>query len=195
MTVTRKKNAAKINSAIMVGGLKGMEAWAMIVAQSASLKAPVGKPRKRHPVFHGSEWIDQSTRLATSIHVDPKGPQIINDGGYISFTHRVGTNLVYAKAQEMGSGLYSETGARRKYPIVAGNLQEPPMAGGRWSLFFYWPAGPKNHPAHYGDSWFHFAYVMHPGVHAQPYLRPALHDSQEIGKRLVFGAIKAELQK
>lgn len=196
MPVTRKRTSGEINARVTIGALKGMEAWGMLVAQRAAMQAPVGKPQKRHPDFHGQEWRDQSTRLATSIHVDPEGPRVERVDGRKKFTIRIGTNVPYARAQEMGSGIHSESPhPQRRYPIVAGKLQDPELAGGRWALFFFWPDGPQDSPAHYGDGWFHFAYVMHPGVPAQPYLRPALQESLDEGKQLFYDAIKAELAR
>lgn len=165
--VTRKRGRQDMEHRMVIGLLKGTAAWGDLVAQRASDKAPVR---------HG--------RLARSIHRDE--PEEVSA---LMVSVLVGTNVEYARAQELGSGLHSDPefgGRQERYPIV------PVFAK---ALAFEWPGGPKDHPAFDPQSGlFFFAKVMHPGVRAQPYLRPALAETAEDGKRLVLDAVAAELK-
>jgi hypothetical protein len=152
---------------LSLGLLKGTGAWGDLVAQRASDGAPV-----------------KTGRLARSIHRD-----VPEEIAPLVVSVLVGTNVEYARAHELGSGLYSDPefgGVQEKYEI------RPVFAK---ALAFEWPGGPKDHPAYDADSGlFFFGKVMHPGVRARPYLRPAIHASAEDGKRLVFDAVLAELR-
>lgn len=152
---------------LAIGLLKGSAAWGDLVAQRASDNAPVAQGR-----------------LARSIHRD-----VPEEIAPLIVSVLVGTNVEYARAQELGSGLYSDPefgGIQEKYPIV------PVFAK---ALAFKWPGGPVDHPAYDQESGlFFFGKVMHPGVRAQPYLRPAVSETVEDGKRLVMDAVVAELK-
>lgn len=177
----RKNNKQNIQAGLILGGLIGMEKWADVVAQRASSNAPVA-----------------SSRLATSIIKDPKGAQIERDVSTITFTHRVGTNVEYAGAQEMGSGLYNEwegdeARPKRAYAIVAGALQDPPLPGGKKALAFHWKDAPAGMKPTGKDGKFIFTYVMHPGVRPKRYLRNALRDTRDEGKELVRSNILQQI--
>ncbi|MHA2135897.1 MAG: hypothetical protein ACW99J_18725 [Candidatus Thorarchaeota archaeon] len=180
---TRKNSHENMEAGLILGGLLGMEAWADIVAQEAgtSMHMPV----------------DTAT-LSQSIIKDPKGAQIERNGGTITFSHRVGSGLEYAPAQEMGSGLYHEWDdgrPRRAYAIVAGALQDPPMPGGKKALAFEWPNAPAGmEPTGKGGK-FLFTYVMHPGVRAKRFLRNANRDKRERGIALVRNSMMAAMAK
>lgn len=172
MSVRREKGSARLKAQMTVGALKGIQAWAELVAQQASLYAPV----------------DTST-LATSIHTDENGPYQLSD---TEFYQLIGTWVPYARAQEFGSGLHAEIGPREKIPIIAGFWTGK---SDKKALAFNWPDGPKDHPAHQGEGWFLFRSIMHPGVKAQPYLRPALLAKKQDGQRLFLSAMLAEMRK
>ncbi len=164
-TVERSRSRGEIEAAIRVGGLKGVTAWGSLVRQRATLKAPV-----------------DTGRLARSVDLGAA-----QEASNLVFTVDVGTNVEYARAQEFGSGLHSEDQAyRHLIPIRARRKK---------ALAFEWPGGPTDHPAYDAKSGlFFFRAVMHPGVPAHPYLRPALRETAEDGPRLVVSAIAAELR-
>lgn len=163
--VTRKSSKGEMAQKFVVGMIKGVDASGMLVAQRASDNAPV-----------------DTSNLATSIH--HQSPQVVGAGTVITL---VGTNVEYARAQEMGSGLYAEVGPQEKIPIEPVNAK---------ALAFEWPGGPEDHSAYDPESGlFFFGRVMHPGVRAQPYLRPALKDSEEDIRLLILRAVKAELTR
>lgn len=171
ITIKRKNGPSKMEHRLVIGCLKGMAGWGDLVAQRASDNAPV-----------------DTTNLATSIHRSD-----VEEVEKLSFTVLVGTNVEYARAQEMGSGLYAEGGSQGKIPIVAGFWTGKST---KKALAFEWPGGPTDHPAYDKKSRkFLFHSVMHPGVHPQPYLRPALEDTREDGRKLLLSSIAAELRR
>lgn len=100
------------------------------------------------------------------------------DGGGV-FSISIGTGDVpYAMAIEFGSGIH-KPGGGEKYPILPVRAK---------ALAFVW----KNHPPGMepaADGKFYFKKVMHPGVRAQPYLRPALARVKKSAKAYVMGAV------
>jgi len=170
--VRRGKSQQQFTDAVIVGTKKGLNAWADLVRERAAHNAPV----------------DQG-ELARSIN---KGE--VSQIGEYSWMISVGTNLEYAAAQEFGSGLHSEDPDKRhKYPIEAGFWSGKSSSK---SLAFLWPGGPgKASSAFDPDTGLYFfRKINHPGVRAQPYLRPALKDSSAEGRSLLLAAVVAELR-
>lgn len=174
--VKRKGNSQQMERKLVIGGLKGIAAWGDLVAQRASLKAPV-----------------ITTNLATSIFAST--PTYVPP---VMFTILVGTNVEYARAQEMGSGLHSTgpNARKEKYEIWAGGLNPKGATSSKMALAFPWPGGPTGHPAYDPESGkFLFAKIMHPGVRPQPYLMPALIETRKEGQELFLKALQAELAR
>lgn len=171
--VKRKGSRRNMEKKIVRGGLIGMSAWGELVAQRASENAPV-----------------DTTHLANSLYAEPPEhlPPFI-------FMIDVGTNVEYARAQEMGSGLYAEEGPRAKIPIWAGIYTGK---SSKESLSFFWPGGPDPHPALQTEGpyagKYAFAKIMHPGVRPKSYLRNALRDTREEGVSLFLSAVTTELR-
>lgn len=169
--VTRKNGRSEMEHRLVTGMVKGVSAWGDLVVQRASDGAPV-----------------DTGRLARSIHRD----EVEEIAPFVVST-LAGSNVEYARAQELGSGLHAdpeflpEGQSPERYPI------EPVFAK---ALAFEWPGGPKDHPAYDAESGlFFFARVMHPGVQAQPYLRPAARETLADGRRLVMEAVRVELER
>jgi hypothetical protein len=165
MTITTKTNPGEMRQKVLVGLVKGMTAWAALVAQAAALKAPV-----------------DSGRLARSIHA---GEAQVVSPTFVAIL--VGTNVEYARAQEMGSGIHAEDPAERQLILIEAKHKK--------ALAFKWNNGPKDISAYDEQSglWF-FKRIWHPGVPAHPYLRPAAKENMETGRRLVLESILAELR-
>lgn len=151
------------------GLIAGVTAGADLVAQRASDRAPVDKGR-----------------LARSVTRD-----FIKEIEPFVVSTLIGSNVEYARAQELGSGLHADPNflpagqSPAKYPIV------PKFAK---ALAFEWPGGPTDHPAYDEESGLYFfTKVMHPGVRAQPYLRPALAESKRDVRRLIFLSVKQSM--
>jgi hypothetical protein len=149
---------------MIVGVRVGLTAWAELVAQRASLKAPVASGELARSIFAGE----------------------IGGAGWQIMTIAIGTNLEYAPAQELGSGLHDPE-LPAKYPIEP----IPPTK----SLAFEWEGAPAEveHMRDPRTGLFFFGKVMHPGVPAQPYLRPALMETEIEGRSLLLSALVAEL--
>jgi len=179
--VTRKNGPIVLNARFITGCYKGILAWGMLLWKNArEVKAPV-----------------DTGHLATSIQLGE--PSMTAPG---KFEIKVGVDLKlvpYARAQEMGSGLYAEFGEKKKIEIWAGALNP---AGSKSltpkkALAFVWPGGPQDHPAFQTEGpnagKFVFGKVSHPGVKPRRYLRGALEDTKEEGMRVFMAALKAEL--
>lgn len=183
--VTRGQGQAILRQRIDIGVMLGVMSTGEIVAQRAKQIA-------------SEKGIRATGRLIRSIHRGPPRRQAL----YI-WSCDVGTNVEYARAHEMGSGLYSEDPQyRQKIKIVAGaynpNTKSP---NPKKSLSFKWAGGPDPHPAlttegpYAGHYTFHS--VMHPGVKPRPYLRPALQSVLEDGTlrgqilRGILGQVKS----
>jgi len=164
--VRREQSNDAIFAKLIVGARIGLDAWAALVSQRASLKAPVA-----------------TSQLAQSIHY-----LVENAEGYSAAWRAViGTNLIYAAAQEYGSGLH-DPDTPHMIPIPAlDNV-------GAKTLRFQWPGAPPGMVPN-AEGFFFFKSILHPGVRAQPYLRPALEETNEEGKSLFLRAIAVELQK
>lgn len=182
--VTRGQGPAVTRQRIDTGVMIGVMATGEIVAQRAQQIA-------------SDKGVVDTGRLARSIHRGPPRRQEL----YV-WSADVGTNVEYARAHEMGSGLYSEDPAyRKKIKIVAGaynpNTKSPSP---KKALSFKWAGGPDPHPAlttegpYAGHYTFHS--VMHPGVKPRPYLRPALQSVLEDGtlKRQILGGIMGQVR-
>ncbi len=166
MTVTRKRNKSELEMRVSVGLVKGVDAAGKLVAQRAELNAPVDQGRLARSIFHLSPF--ELSRLV--------------------WATLIGSNLEYARAQEEGSGLFSEDPNQMRFIEI-----KPVNAK---ALAFAWPGGPKSHPAFNAEAGlFFFGSVMHPGVKPQPYLRPALEESRKETTAIIWSAIKAELVK
>lgn len=91
----------------------------------------------------------------------------------------------YARAQEFGSGLHATRRPKKKIKIVPNKKQ---------ALAFKWPNAPSSlKPSKSGKHI--FLSVMHPGVKAQPYLRPALEESQEDITKIIGNAVVGALTR
>jgi hypothetical protein len=179
--VRRSKGKGRVAQSLIIGGYKGILAWGLIVKQHAeTVTAPV-----------------KTAHLATSIQVgEPE------HSPPMKFHIAVGVDeklVPYARAQEMGSGLYAEFGERKKITIWAGALNPggSKSLNPKKALSFVWPSGPKDHPAfqktgpHAGK--FVFGKIEHPGVKPKRYLRRAMKDTKVAGKRAFLESVKAEL--
>lgn len=178
-----KNGPENFQSRLLTGGYRGIRAFGEIVWKHSREKlAPV-----------------DTAHLATSIQLGEPNVELP-----AHFWIEIGVDLKlvpYARAQEMGSGLYAEFGEKKKITIWAGQLNP----GGSNSLVpkralsFVWPGGPQDHPAfqtsgpHAGK--FVFGKVEHPGVKPKRYLRDAVVQKREEGQRLFLEAIFAELAK
>jgi len=183
--VTRGQGQAFLRQRIDTGVMIGTMATGDIVAQRAQQIA-------------SDKGVVDTGRLARSLHRGPLRRKEL----YI-WTCNIGTNVEYARAHEMGSGLYSEDPQyRQKIKIVAGAYNPNTKSSTpKKALSFKWSGGPDPHPAlttegpyagHYT-----FASVMHPGVKPRPYLRPALQSVLEDGTlrgqilRGILGQVKS----
>lgn len=169
--VTRRGSRSDMEHKLAKGLLIGVDGWARLVTQRAQENAPVDEGRLYRSIHY--ETPEEIERLIVS--------------------SLVGTNVEYAAAHELGSGIHaSDPAARELIKIEAGFWTGK---SDKKSLAFEWPDGPKDHPAYDPESGkFLFRVVYHPGVPAQPYLRPALHETAEEGRRLVFESVRAQLR-
>lgn len=162
--VKRKLSSAQLEARVALGVENGAFAWGLLVAQRAAEKAPVDTGRLARSIHSG-----------TPTEIAPMVVQVL-----------IGTNVEYARAHELGSGLYSEDPDERDFIII-----EPVNAK---ALAFEWPGGPKNISNYDPETGLYFfRRVRHPGVRPHPYLRPALRESEEEGKMLLWDAIKVAL--
>jgi hypothetical protein len=165
--------------AVVTGALKGVEAWADLAVQiSKEVYVPV-----------------KTGRLARSIHKDKEGAQEVEP---LIFSILFGTNVNYARAHELGSGIHALNPAERELIKIEAGYWTGKST--KKALAFQWPEGPTDHPAYDEESGkFVFRAVYHPGVPAanqgRGYLRPAAKDSMDTGKALVASAIVAELKR
>lgn len=165
--VTRQEGEERMNAKTVIGARRGLIAWGELVAQRASLRAPVA-----------------TGELARSVHA---GETFVYGGRFGAIGIRVGTNLEYARAQELGSGLHD--------PDLPGKI--PIMPVHAKALAFEWPGAPAEveHMRDPESGLFFFQGVMHPGVAAQPYLLPAHRESKMDGRRLMISAFAAEMKR
>jgi len=183
--VQRARAESEFIRMLQTAGLRGIHAAAKLVAQRAQQIASEKGVRDTgaliRGIYPGEPWVEGLVFYCDVL---------------------VNKNVPYARAHEMGSGLHAEDARfRGKYPIWAGKLNpgKTRSLDPKWALSFQWPAGPKPHPAHTEEgeyaSYYTFAKIMHPGVKARPYLRPALKQSQDEITQLVLSSIHAELSK
>lgn len=166
MAVRREQTSDSIFVKLIVGARIGLDAWGALVSQRASLKAPV-----------------DTSQLAQSIHYLVESVE----GYSAAWRAVIGTNLEYAAAQEYGSGLH-DPDTPHMIPIPAlGNTTAKTLA-------FEWPNAPTGMKPN-AEGLFFFKQVLHPGVRAQPYLRPALEETNEEGRTMFLQAIAVELNK
>ena len=163
MTVERKGKLngaeAKLENAIKMGLIDA----AKIVAQRARRKSP----------------IDQG-RLKRSLHHSDPRPE-----GSGLWVIDVGSNVEYARAHELGSGLHATVGEKKRIPISAKNAK---------ALAFAWPNAPdavKNSQKKFPLVFYRS--VMHPGIRPTPYLQPALDESRDVIKGLIVKHMVAAL--
>lgn len=170
MAVRREGNEGEIQVKLVIGVRIGLDAWAALVAQRASLKAPVA-----------------TSQLAQSItYVVESFPELL-----AAWRAIVGTNIEYAAAQEFGSGIH-DPDQPHTITIEAGFWTGK---SNKKSLAFGWPNAPAGMEPDPDTGLFFFRSVQHPGVRAQPYLRPALRETEEEGRSLLLQAIVTELSK
>lgn len=183
--VTGGKRKAVIQRRLDIGVMLGVMEVGTVIAQRAQKQA-------------SDKGVVDTGRLARSIH---RGPPTRSE--LYAWSVNVGTNVEYAQAHEMGSGLYSEDPQyRKKYKIMAGMLNyfNTGSPNPKWALSFKWPGGPDPHPAltttgPYAGK-YTFASVMHPGVKPRPYLRPALESvmTDGIARTLTLNAIMRQVR-
>lgn len=125
---------------------RGLILSGMLVAQRATRRAPRLTGRLKRSITHGKPYKRKRTRWAID----------------------VGTNVEYAAAQELGSGIHAEGGGGQPYPIRPVKKK---------ALAFVWPDHPPHIEPDPETGKVVLAKVMHPGVKPQPYLRPALNES------------------
>jgi hypothetical protein len=180
----RSGNRSNLEAKIVRGGMAGISAWGLRAVQTAQEYSPV-----------------DTGRLARSINLetmDPAGPQ---EPDPLVFTILFGTNVEYARAHELGSGIHALDPAARELIVIEAGFWTG--KSNKKSLSFVWPAGPKPHPALQteGDyaGRYSFRRVYHPGVRparqGKGYLRSGARDTLADGRRLIVLAITAELRK
>lgn len=164
---------------MVVGAFNGMSAWMVLVKDRASKLAPV-----------------DTGRLARSIHTDAAFPI---ESSPLVFEGQIGTNVEYARAHELGSGIHSLDPSKRELIVIEAGFWTG--KSDKKALNFPWAAGPKNISA-YNESGpysgtFTFRRIYHPGVKpahgGEGYMRKAANESVDEGRRLVLAAIIAEL--
>ena len=160
--------------------MTGMSAWTIVARQRAQSFAPVA-----------------TGRLARSITEDPAGPQEIEP---LIFSSLFGTNVEYARAHELGSGIHALDPSERELILIEAGFWTG--KSDKKALSFFWPNAPDDLPAqaegpHAGKHVFRRVY--HPGVPAanqgQGYLRRGAKDSADVGRRMVLEAVLAEWRR
>ncbi len=175
---------SRLETRLLIGGMRGMDAWAKLVAQAA----------KTGP------WVPVKTsHLAGNIRAGRVRAEPI---AKFSVLVGLGKEVPYARAQEMGSGLFAEFGPKKKIEIWAGLLNpgqtkslDPKMA-----LAFKWSNGPGEGSPGYQSSGPFAGFtilgrVMHPGVKPHRYLRAAFAETNLKGRTLLLLALKFQLAK
>lgn len=186
-SVERKKNAAILAAQIMTGLERGMDDVGRTLTQRARNKAPV-----------------DTGRLARSIHWS--SPFM---AGPLAMGVTVGTNVVYAAAHEFGSGIHAEDPAKRELIKIEAGFWTGKSK--KKALKFHWPGherpiyqtriqsiGGEFRPYKVQTGTtdeYVLRYVLHPGVPAHPYLRPALKEVGPMVPRLVMVRIRREMAR
>jgi hypothetical protein len=174
----------KLETRVVLGGYRGMAAWADMLANEA----------KTGP------WVPVDTsHLASNIRagkvdVDPVAKFHVLVG--------TGSEVPYTRAQEMGSGLFAEFGPKEKIVIWAGMLNpgETKSLNPKMALAFKWEGGPGEGSPGYQTEGQWAGYnilgrVMHPGVRPHRFLRAAYATTAKRGRQMLVMAIKAQLTK
>ena len=148
-----------ISSDAMIALRKGLTAAASLLAEKAKAKAD-------------SKNVPEVSKNMKVGKVETKG------SGALGITISIGmkeNEAPAAAAYEFGSGLHGKEG--KKYPIV------PRKSGG--FLVFPKERWPGYAPPPDAPNVFFFSKVMHPGVEAKPYMKPAIEENKEEMKRLI----------
>ena len=177
----RKGDRSKLEQRILLGLFNGVDAWQYLVATRASKLAPFDRGR-----------------LARSIHPDPEFP-IETEPMVVA--GQVGTNVEYARAHELGSGIHSLNPADRELILIEAGYWTG--KSNKKALNFAWPGGPENisafNPTGPYKGTFTFRRVYHPGVPAahggEGYLRLAGKRTRDEGRRMVLQAVMSELKR
>lgn len=146
------------------GARKGLVLAGKLVAQRARPKAKRKTGRLKRSIQEGKPY--QTQRYLWRIDI--------------------GTKVVYAPVHEFGSGQYAEGGGQ-PYKIRARRKK---------ALAFEWPDAPGEVQAMFPETFplVFFASVTHPGVKAQPYLRPALRESYGEIRVLILRSVVSEVR-
>lgn len=172
----------KLQTRVVLGGYRGMDAWGNLVATEAKTGpwAPVDTSHLIGNIRAGTVQVEPIAKFSILVGL--------------------GKEVPYARAQEMGSGLFAEFGPKEKIEIWAGMLNpgqtkslDPKMA-----LAFKWNNRPGGAPVQAEGDWAGYtvlARVMHPGVKPTKFLRAAYAASFKRGRRTFIAAIKAQLTK
>jgi hypothetical protein len=170
---------------LIQGGFNGMTAWQLHVKEEAQGPSMTSAP------------VDTS-RLAKSIREDAAFPI---ETSPLVFVGQVGAHTEYARAHELGSGIYSlDPNEREHIRIEAGFWTGKSQSK---ALNFPWKDGPTDHPA-YNESGpyagtFTFRAIMHPGIRpahdGKGYLRYSARESVTKGRRMMLLAMKNALVK
>lgn len=170
--VKRAGKLKKMRGAATNAIKRGLILSGMLVAQRATRRAPRLTGRLKRSITHGKPYKRR---------------------GKARYAIDVGTNVEYAAAQELGSGIHAEK-ASFVHAImgirVSGGQPYPIRPVKKKALAFVWPNAPAHIRPNPETGKVIFAQVMHPGVRPQPYLRPALNDSiPEIKRFLLFNLL------
>jgi HK97 gp10 family phage protein len=161
--VKRAGKLKKMRGAATNAIKRGLIISGMLVAQRATRRAPRLTGRLKRSITHGKPY----KRGRTGWAID------------------VGTNVEYARAQELGSGIHAEGGGQ-PYPIRPVKKK---------ALAFVWPDAPAHIKPSPETGKVVLAKVMHPGVKPQPYLRPALNASIQEIKGILLSSLITGLRK
>lgn len=143
---------------------KGLIISGYLVAQRATRKAPRDTGRLKRSILAGRPYKAAKYKHAIDI----------------------GTNVEYAAAQELGSGLFAENEVPRFIHIVPVKKK---------ALAFFWPGAPAHIPVSETTGKVVLSSVWHKGVKPQPYLRPALEDSITEIKGILLASMFTALGK
>ena len=164
MATTRRAGRLKKLAARIENGMRiGLILSGKLVSQRATRKAPRDTGRLKRSIKEGKPYKVRKTALAIDI----------------------GTKVSYARAHELGSGLFAEKGPKKKIEIRPDKKK---------ALAFFWPNAPAGlTPSASGK--FVFGKVMHPGIKPTPYLRPALKESTADIKKIILASVVGALKK
>lgn len=140
--------------------------------------------RKSLPVA-ASMWVEAAKKHAKTSRIKSSFSigQVQNDGGG-TFHIDITNSAPEAGAYEFGSGEHSTKGEKKRYPILprkAGGVLRIPRS--RWKN--YQPP-PDVDPVYLRG-------VMHPGVEAVPFMKPALEEKKDEMAKVIGQAFKVEV--